>query len=617
MGNRLHKSLSQSVQPLIALFLHVWTHQRWAVLGSLLVGLSGAALAGGQVWLQKLVVDELAALAESGRLAWFLVLVAAQAGLGMGLGLVRTLKGRLGTLIRADTTRHLQMLAGQQAVRLPLQLYENSSIYDSSQQARLATQECPWLIDNVIDALNAVLELLAVLAILFAVHWTLPLALVASSVPGTLLLLFTKDRGFVVREEQLQQRREADYLYRILFDRQVLKEIRLFGIGGYLLDRWSAHYQSLRTLQLSLSARETGAGLAGQFLLAVTATGVSGWLAWRISVGTLTVGDYVAMAGAVFSVQGMLAQLGSTLGQIYERLLQLNRLNEYLTISASEPVTGKVAFPATLHRGIRVHDLVFQYPGAAEPVLKGVSFEVRQGERVAIVGANGAGKSTLSLCLLGLFAPSGGQIFYDDIDLRQIEEESLRRNVTAVFQDFVKFRLTLAENIGLGNGPEIPTDEELGEVAARVGIESFVRSLPHGWRTVLSKELEMGRELSGGQWQRIAIARAFVRDVQVLVLDEPTSALDPLAEREIYHRFSALADGKTSLMITHRLGSARFADRIVVLRDGRVVETGTHEQLMLADGDYRRLYLAQAHWYQDDKEMGRPVSPAAVTTSGD
>jgi ATP-binding cassette subfamily B protein len=255
------------------------------------------------------------------------------------------------------------------------------------------------------------------------------------------------------------------------------------------------------------------------------------------------------------------------------------------------------SFPQPLREGIRCEDVWFTYPGSDRPALAGISCEIAAGQKVALVGENGAGKTTLAKLLLGLYRPDTGRITFDGCDVQQIDPWSLRRAMSAVSQQFVRYQLTLGENVGLGRPDRVEDRASLEEAGERAGIGDLVRALPAGYETLLGPDVG-GVDLSGGQWQRVAIARAFFRDAAVLVLDEPTAALDPLAELAVFERFAELAQGRTALLISHRLGMARLADRVLVLAHGRVVEQGTHEELLRAEGAYATLFRAQARWYR-------------------
>lgn len=325
--------------------------------------------------------------------------------------------------------------------------------------------------------------------------------------------------------------------------------------------------------------------------------GTFGLLVWLGYKGSLTVGHYVSLTQALVQIEGMISGLGRNIAGIYEESLFVNEVLNYLELETEESGEKKIKFPEPLRGGIEVFDLAFAYTSQSPPVLKGVNFRVRPGEKIAIVGENGAGKSTLVKCLLGLYIPDSGTIRFDGIDIRDIEKDSMRANVSAVFQDFISYQLTARENIAMGQVSKISDDAAIMEAADKAGAGELIRRLPQGIDTELGPLFDNGYELSGGQWQKIALSRAFMKDAQVVILDEPTAAPDPKAEAEVYDNFTRLYEGKTTIMISHRLSSCRHADRIIVLRDGKIIEEGNHDELIRREGEYAQMFTSQAKRY--------------------
>ncbi|HHP1091135.1 ABC transporter ATP-binding protein [Bacillus thuringiensis] len=326
-------------------------------------------------------------------------------------------------------------------------------------------------------------------------------------------------------------------------------------------------------------------------------------LVFQIKQGKLTVGDYVALMSAIITIQSTLGSIGMNVGKIFEINLYVKNLFEFLQLK--NPLQNKektLSFPESDFSKIEVKNLSFNYPNQNQTTLKNINFTIKRGERIAIVGENGAGKTTLTNCLLGLYIPSNGGIYFDNININNIKISSLRKNISAVFQDFVKYHYTIRENVGFGNLEDLHNNEKIYSGLHQVNLDSLINKFPLGIDAILGKEFKNGQDLSGGQWQRIAIARAFLSEAEILILDEPTSAIDPKAELEIFNCFQNLAQGKTAFMISHRLGPARLADKILVLKEGILVEQGTHEDLMKLNGEYTRMYNAQANMYKENEE---------------
>ena len=375
--------------------------------------------------------------------------------------------------------------------------------------------------------------------------------------------------------------------------------MRLFGLGPLFQGRSRALRTTLRQSRLKIAARRALQDGVAQTCATAAVFGSFAYLAFGAVAGTITLGTMIMYYQAFQRGQSVLQDLLSSLGELYENNLFLTNLYEFLDLVPRLPEPEvPVAVPSPMQQGLILEDVVFGYAGGTENVLDGVSMTLRPGETLALVGENGAGKSTLIKLLCRLYDPTAGRILLDGHDLRQYASEDLRQQIGVVFQDYVQYYLTARENIWLGNVELAPDSERLQAAACASGAEDVIQSLPQGYDTMIGSFFEGGRELSIGQWQKIAIARAFFRDAQIVILDEPTSALDAESEFEVFQRFKDLAQGKTALVISHRLSTVRMADRIVVLQRGRIVENGTHDYLIGLGGVYARLFELQAQQYR-------------------
>jgi len=321
-----------------------------------------------------------------------------------------------------------------------------------------------------------------------------------------------------------------------------------------------------------------------------------GWSAWAVVDGGLSPGQFAAMMVALRAVRQGVDRVVGRFGYLANRLLNIADLFIYLDLGPEDPPTGEPV-GRLAERPISARDLSFRYPQADTPAIEGVSFTIRPGERVALVGANGSGKTTLVKVLLGLFQPTMGEVRYGDLDLAGGSRDDLWDQAAAVFQDYTRFALSLGENIGLGRAERMDETEEVGRAARQGGADVIADRLPEGYGTLLTREFSGGTELSGGEWQRVAISRGFMRNAALVVLDEPTASLDPQAEADVFRRFLTMAGGRTTVVVSHRLGSARLCDRILVLQEGRLVEHGTHDELLSRAGEYARMWALQAQWY--------------------
>jgi len=377
------------------------------------------------------------------------------------------------------------------------------------------------------------------------------------------------------------------------------KEIRLFDLGSLFRRRFRDLRQQLRRERIEIATRRSVAELVAEVGATVAVFASYAFIAYRTVHGAITLGDLVMYYQAFQRGQSFLQQMLSGLAGLYEDNLFLSNLHEFFdlkpkVVEAPHPRP----IPQPMQTGIVFDHVSFQYPTGTRKVLEDINLTIRPGEVVALVGENGSGKTTLIKLLCRLYDPTSGTITLDGIDLRQFETTALRREISIIFQDYAQYHLTARENIWFGN-VALPPDQEQIETAARhAGADEVITELPQGYETILGKWFEDGEELSVGEWQKVALARAFLRDAQIIVLDEPTSGLDARAEYEVFKRFRQLAAGRTAILISHRFSTVRMADRICVLEDGRIIENGSHTELVRLGGTYAHLFETQAQYYR-------------------
>jgi ATP-binding cassette subfamily B protein len=415
-------------------------------------------------------------------------------------------------------------------------------------------------------------------------------------------------------------RRRMQYLSDLVTADTAAKEVKLFGLGPYLTGRFQALGISLYRRQRGLITRRylvyTGWGTLGTLIGSLTYL----YVAVQAVRGRLSVGDLVLYGTAVIAVQASIQSMFRSAVSIYEDNLYLDLLQELLDVpagrvatvgAAGPPPSVEVPGPCDVRGEVRFEHVSFTYPGAAEPALHDVSFVIPAGRTVALVGANGAGKSTVVKLLCRLYEPTAGRILLDGVDLSEVDRDELWPAFGAMFQDFVHYQATAAENIGLGSVADIGDRKKIVAAAQAGGADELIAHLPRGYDSPLGKWFDQGAQLSGGEWQKIALSRAFMRSARVLLLDEPTSALDPAAEHELFNRLAGLAHGRTTVYVSHRFSTVRRADRIVLLERGRVREEGLHAELMALGGEYARLFSLQAMAYVDlPGNGGRPGEAA-------
>ena len=482
---------------------------------------------------------------------------------------------------------------------LRLEVFERADFHDLLRRAQEAAT--PGFFLNLFGEIRSVFAgtVTAVSVAVVVGLWNpvLLLAVVLVSLPPPLMSM-VHDRGrFYTFRRATQAQRLRGYLESTLTERDAAKEVRVFGLGPILIGWWEYLYWRVAdALYRQLRRNWALRGLLSALSLLALAAGI-GWSAWAVLEGGLSAGQFAAMMVALRQARDSVDRIIARIGYLGIRLLNIADLFIYLDLGPEEPAGGTVvASPGTIT--ITTEDVCFRYPQAERHALSGVSLTIRPGERVALVGANGSGKTTLVKLLIGLFRPTAGELDYGDVPANRTSRDPLWNRSTAVFQDYTRFAFTLGENIGFGRWERMGEPDEIERAARRGGADAVASRLPAGYESLLGREFEGGTELSGGEWQRVAISRGFMRDADLVVLDEPTASLDPKAEADVFRRFLAMAGGRTTIVVSHRLGSARMCDRILVLREGRLVEEGSHDELVARNGEYARMWSLQAGWYE-------------------
>jgi ATP-binding cassette, subfamily B, bacterial len=580
----------------------VWQTSPGLFVATAVLTVVGGLLPAGVAWVGKQIVDGVLLARETGTsearldtLQW----VALEGGLVVLLAAMRRAVDVGDTLMRATLGNTVNVMILRKALELELPDFEDSEIYDRMTRARREASRRPLsLVRQGLGLVQNGVSLLSYAAILLAFSPLAVLGLSLAALPAFLAETRFAGEAFALFSWRSPEVRMQSYLEVVVAREDHAKEVKLLGIGPQLVERYDRIFQKLFADERGLVLRR-GAWALGLGALSTLALYVAyGWIAATAVAGTITLGQMTLYLLVFKQGQSAFGASLQALGGIYEDSLYMADLYEFLGLPVVRP-GGKATAGPDPADGVRFRDVAFTYPGAAAAAVQGVNLHIAPGTRLALVGHNGSGKTTLIKLLTGLYVPTEGAVSLDGLDLRSWDPSALRGRLGVIFQDFVKYQLTVGENIGVGDRDHL-TDEARQREAADKGMATpFIDQMPGGFTTQLGKWFKDGRELSTGQWQKVALARAFMREgADVLVLDEPTSAMDAEAEAQIFDRVRQLTSGQIAVLISHRFSTVRMADRIVVLEGGGVMEEGDHASLMANNGRYARLFSLQAEGYR-------------------
>ena len=585
----------------------IWAAARkWTVLWFILLFVQGL-IPAAIVYLTKWLVDSVAVAVGAG-VSWeAAVTVLVPAGIMAGLMLSQRLMGSLNEWVSTAQAElagdHIKGLLHARAASADFELYERAEYYDQLEQANSqASSRTLAVLQTVGGLMQAAVTFVSIAALLLQYSVWLPLVLVVSTLPAFFVVLHHNNKYHAWWKEMTPRRRLAQYYDMMLTSGFAAAEVRINHLGDPFRTSYQAIRQKLRGERLDLLRRQVIAKLiAGIMALLVTGATMA-WIVWRALRGEATLGDLALFYQAFNQGQSLVGGLLQGMGQIYTNTLFLEHVFDFLDrrnrmVDPAEPAP----FPRTFEEGIRIEDVTFTYPGSTEPALENFSLFIPVGKVVAIVGENGAGKSTFFKLLCRFYDPDTGRVTIDGQDLRTFAQADLRRHISAMFQFAMKYQMTAKENIGVGDIDGDTSMERIVEAARSGGAHEFISRLHNGYDTILGRWFATGTELSGGEWQRVALSRAFLRRAPLVILDEPTSFMDSWAETEWLRRFRRVVEGQTALIITHRFSTAMQADIIHVMADGQILESGSHAELIRRGGHYAASWAAQMH--QADEQM--------------
>jgi ATP-binding cassette subfamily B protein len=527
---------------------------------------------------------------------WWLV------GLEFALACVSTILVRVtdycDTVLADKYAKYVSVRIMQHASRLDLTTYEDPTFQDKLERARVQGTDRVLMIQAAGRLIQqSVTTVSMALSICFFSPWIL-FALVVCVVPAFLGETHFAFLGYSLSFAQTPARREMEYLRVLGGSKESAKELKLFGLGPYLVERFTKLAMRLHWETAKLARKRLFVGSLLTLLGTLGYYGTYVFVIYETVAGTLTMGTLILLSGAIAAASSNLQMVFSTFSTIADQALFVGDLLDFFAVKpvvSSKP--GAIAVPRPIRQGFEFRNVSFAYPNGRE-VLSGVNFKLSPGERIALVGENGQGKTTIVKLLTRLYDPTGGHILLDGIDLREYDQEDLWREIGVIFQDFMRYDLTATENIAMGRIEEKENIFRIRSAAQKSLAEEVIRKLPRGYDQQLGTRFDGGADLSGGEWQKLALARAYLREAQVLVLDEPTASLDAKSEHEVFHRFAELTRGKMAMLISHRFSTVRMADKIFVLQGGRIAEEGPHDQLMQNRGRYAEMFELQAASYR-------------------
>jgi len=583
----------------------VWATNATLTIALALLTLVAGVLPAAMAWVGAMIIDAVLAAAKIAQagggigmtqvfslVALEALIVAAIAGAQRGISLCQA-------LLRAQLGQRVNVMILEKALTLELAQFEDSEFYDKLTRARREASSRPLSLVNRTFGLGQNLISLVSYAVLLVQFspWAV-LILVLAGLPSFVAETRFSGEAFSLFRWRSPETRMQIYLETVIAREDNVKEVKLFGLGPLLLQRYRDIFTRLYRADRALAIRRDGWGFVLGLIGTAALYGAYAWIAFATVAGRITLGQMTMYLMLFRQGQSAVSAILSAIGGMYEDNLYLSTLYEYLETPVKTPADGRAAGPEP-DDGVRFESVSFTYPGAVAPALKDIDLHIPPGESLALVGENGSGKTTLIKLLTRLYSPDKGRILLDGMDLKDWEEDALRQRIGVIFQDFSRYQFLVGENVGAGDVRYFEDEQRWRDASQKGMADDFIGSLPAGYKTQLGKWFKNGQELSGGQWQKIALSRAFMRTgADILVLDEPTAAMDAAAEARIFEHFRKLTQNRIAILISHRFSTVRMASQIIVIENGRVIERGSHEELMQLNGHYANLFSLQAAGYR-------------------
>jgi ATP-binding cassette subfamily B protein len=564
------------------------------------------------LYVGKLIIDEVVRLTTtatpgpsfadwwtSGALSTIVTLLALELALVVGSDLLSRATGLVDSVLSELHSNTVSVELMSHAAKLDLMHFESAEYQDRLERARRQAAGRNALLSQMFGQAQDIITVLTLAAGLFAYAPWLILLLPLSFVPAIWGETRFNSLAYNMSRWRTPERRELEYIRYIGASAETAKELKLFGLGGFLITRFKQLAHTIFLENRSLSTQRAAWGALFSSISTLTYYGAYAFIVWRTITGDFSIGDLAFLSGSFLRLNGLFQKILLGFTQIAGQSMYLDDLFSFFEI---EPTilspAGPKPFPQSIQQGIVFDNVGFRYPDTEGWAIRHLSFTLAAGETLALVGENGAGKTTIVKLLTRLYDPDEGCITLDGVDLKDFAVEDIHAHIGVIFQDFIRYSLTARENIGVGRIADQDDMARIQDAAERSLADAVIRKLPQGYDQQLGRLFKKGRDLSGGEWQKVAIARAYMRDADLIILDEPTAALDAKAEADVFSRFKSLAAGKTAVIISHRFSTVRMADRILVLENGRILESGSHEDLVALRGHYAELFELQAAGYR-------------------
>ncbi len=586
----------------VRVFRLVWSTSPFLTALMLALTIASAFTPAATAWLLGAVLTAAddALRAGSGNFDRVALLIAIQAAVVLVAFILRAGRGAVSSILGDLFTNRTNLMILEKSETLDISYFENSAFYDRLENAQREAREGPMqIVAESFAVVQNAITLITLIVVLFTIAWWIVIVVIVTTIPALLVeIKFSRER-FRLQTWRSPEVRRLGYFRWLITNDDYIKELRIFDLGRYLINIYRRTFDKFFHENRSLTLRSARATAFLQAVGAVTSAGVFAFVALQVVRGFLRIGAlgtyYIAYQQTVEASN----QLLQGITRIYERGLFVNNFFEFLEFQPLiEAEAGGKELPRPISRGIEFCDVHFTYPGTETPVLRGLSFKIIPGQTVAVVGANGAGKTTLVKLISRFYEPNSGDILIDGVDIRDYDLRDLRTQIGVIFQDYGRYQESAQTNVGYGSLPHIADKERIERAAVRSGAHAVITSLADGYDTQLGRWFRGGVNLSIGQWQKIALARGFMRDAQLLILDEPTSSLDVQSEHEVFERFRELTRDKMAILISHRFTTVRMADQILVIDDGKIIEQGSHNELVQQAGYYARLFEMQARAYR-------------------